>query len=203
MDSPRAKVQARYLPMLAPLISSEETRYYLTGVRIESHPAGGALLIATDGRRLGVIHDSTGEVVKPGIFPLSPDLLREVKVEIYGTETTIVEFDGECVALRKGNRKTFVGLSQFIDGEFPDWRRVFPKGEPRHEAWDFNPAYLAAFQDAANGQGVHITGYDAMEPVVIRPVATPEFVGLLMPMKRQDAHPRGIPDWILRPEKAA
>lgn len=40
--------------------STEETRYYLNGVRIEPCPEGGVLLIATDGHRLLVFRDADG-----------------------------------------------------------------------------------------------------------------------------------------------
>lgn len=55
----RVTISAGVVPRLQRFVSREETRYYLGGLAIEPHPThGGAYVVATDGHRLGAVHDA-------------------------------------------------------------------------------------------------------------------------------------------------
>lgn len=57
----RAILRAGKLVAIEPFQSSEETRYYLTGVHIGPHPEG-AILVATDGHTLAAMLDRDAAV---------------------------------------------------------------------------------------------------------------------------------------------
>ncbi len=106
-------------------ISTEETRYYLNGIYL--HPSeGGLMLVATDGHRLakrflpaatapqdwkGVIVPRKAAAILDKILPKTGSL----RVGLTESKITI-EAGGVRLA------------SKLIDGTFPDYRRVIPRG---------------------------------------------------------------------------
>lgn len=56
----RAIVRAEALLAIEPFVSTEETRYYLKGVYIHPHPVQGAVLVATNGHIMAILHDPAG-----------------------------------------------------------------------------------------------------------------------------------------------
>ena len=58
-------VNARLFKAASLFVSGEDTRNYIQGVCIEPHPEG-ALLVATDGRRVVAILDRKGSAERPG-----------------------------------------------------------------------------------------------------------------------------------------
>lgn len=77
-----ATVSANALHRLAPLLCSPDElsatrrRLHLHAFRIEPHPTeGGVILIATDGRTMGVAYDHTGHCTAPMTVYLPPDLI--------------------------------------------------------------------------------------------------------------------------------
>ena len=72
-----AVVSGRLLLAVAPFRASFDegfVRFNIHGVLIEPHPAGGVLLIATDGHVMGVLYDRTGHATGPMTVQL-PDAL--------------------------------------------------------------------------------------------------------------------------------
>jgi len=141
--------------------SIDPTRYYLCGVHVQPHPAKGALLVATDGHRMLVIHDETGKVDAPAIVQLSKAALAlckskssgkrpmQRKLQIVGATATITEHlvNPKGIAVDPG---TPVGVSAdcIVAGTFPDWRRVLPATDSKPiAAGAFNSNYLADFAD--------------------------------------------------------
>ena len=74
-----ANISARGLHAVSHFISSEVTRYYLSGVFIETAPEGGVNLVATDGHMIGVYHDAEGTVSEPTILAPSKALIKACK----------------------------------------------------------------------------------------------------------------------------
>lgn len=116
----RANISGSAFARASKCVSSEETRYYLHGVHIEPCRDGpGALLVATDGSVLVVIHDPEGwvEPGTSGIVTLPPALLKacsgkgDPRLEIEGGEASVAGMSAKGV---------------LIDGTYPDWRRVIP-----------------------------------------------------------------------------
>lgn len=126
-------------------VSTEETRYYLNGVymHIADGPDGRVLrCVATDGHRLAQIdadlpagaEDMPGVIVPRKTVQELRKLVEEDEVPIaVSVSETKVRFATEAITL----------TSKVIDGTFPDYGRVIPKGNTRRmevDASDFAKA---------------------------------------------------------------
>ena len=193
-------------------ISTEEVRYYLCGVLIESNK-----LVALDGHQMLTIELPDGCHVGTECFTQGMDAPRmpgatgtpqgagfilscdatdkafKAKASggdlwVYGDITTgILQFvinDGE------GGEMSRTGVLEFtvIDGTFPDWRRVVAKGDGGAARLCYNPAVLGKLIKAADvinkGKGVRLTGGEGVgDPIRVDFVASARLHGTLMPMR--------------------
>ncbi len=114
-------------------ISTEETRYYLNGIYLHAAEADGEFLlraVATDGHRLARVEESLPEGAKgmPGIIVPRKTVneLRKLLDEVSG--------DVE-IALSETRIQFTIGTmrltSKLIDGTFPDYDRVIPRGNDK------------------------------------------------------------------------
>lgn len=143
------------LGLTIPFVSSEETRYYLNGVCIEiKEGADGQSTmraIATDGHRLG-----TRETVLPAsVTPLdSPVIIPRFTVkavfDLAGNQEVTVAISSMYASFSFGNT---VIRTKLIDGTFPDWRRVVPKGPFKEIMVDGNKLVRLAKSVKALGDG--------------------------------------------------
>jgi len=126
-------------------ISTEETRYYLNGIYLHATEgeAGPVLrAVATDGHRLARVEEPLpeGALGIPGII-----IPRKTVQEL---RKLLDEISGEVeVALSETRIQFTIGTmrltSKLIDGTFPDYDRVIPRGNDkilRVERKDFNDA---------------------------------------------------------------
>jgi DNA polymerase-3 subunit beta len=114
-------------------ITGEDTRYFLNGALFVLRP-GDMSLVATDGHRLALVN-----MTRDG----GPKAADEVKA-IFPKKTLgelarlLMEGDGEDVSYERGENHLFfhVGprllISRMIDGQFPAYERVIPKGNDKH-----------------------------------------------------------------------
>lgn len=105
---------------------SESTRYALGGVQVE-FANGRAIFAATDSRRLAVDH-APCEVVGPATAPSTPPVIPSKAMKLL---LAIAEDEGEAlIAFNSNGISIKCGLaaltSQFVQGRFPDWRKVMP-----------------------------------------------------------------------------
>jgi hypothetical protein len=136
--------------------SNEETRYYLRGVYVEPHPVKGVTMTATDGCRMLLIHDESGEADESAIISLSPDALklckskrserRDIRIWTGEKDATICE---TFVAQEKGaetltDRPLGMSYDCRIEGSFPDYRRAVPQAFTDKAAPCFAGKYLAS-----------------------------------------------------------
>ncbi|KRB48665.1 MAG: DNA polymerase III subunit beta [Pseudomonadota bacterium] len=114
-------------------ISTEETRYYLNGLYIHAVVEGGVQklrAVATDGHRLALAEMAApeGSAGTPGVI---------VPRKTIGEIRRLLDDAGESVDLQVSPQKLrldFGGAaltSKVIDGNFPDYSRVIPKGNDR------------------------------------------------------------------------
>jgi len=114
-------------------ISSEETRYYLTGIYLHTTaaPRGPTLrAVATDGHRLAQVdlEAPAGADGMPGII-VPRKTVGEVQRLIEDPAADVsVELSGSKIRFTLG---TVVLTSKLIDGTFPDYARVIPLGNNR------------------------------------------------------------------------
>lgn len=113
-------------------MSSEPTRYYLNGLLLQA-TKGQLRAVATDGHRLAL-----SDIPDPGgaatAFPsggviVPRKTVREMKRMLEGSETLLLRVSSQKIhiATPKGDQLT----SKVIDGAFPDYERVIPKGNER------------------------------------------------------------------------
>jgi hypothetical protein len=136
------KVSADLFALAYEAVSTEETRYYLNGVFVQPHHDKGAFLVSTDGHRMVVIHDDKAEVSESAIVQLPKYARQQLKsrrgfklerkaltVDIESKNATIsteiVDKDG----LVTRSDQIMTAHNVIIEGTFPDWRRVCPKGK--------------------------------------------------------------------------
>jgi hypothetical protein len=58
-------INARYYIEAGAFVTKEMSRYTLNGIRVEPHPEGGAVIVATDGHTMGIFHDREGKCDEP------------------------------------------------------------------------------------------------------------------------------------------
>lgn len=110
--------------------SADETRYNLNGVYFEVLPEGGKLrMVATDGHRLAYVDRAVATDVSglaSGVI-IPRKGLAELKRLVDEEDADEVElgFEGENGLARKGDVTLVMRL---IQGEFPNYRQVLPKG---------------------------------------------------------------------------
>lgn len=116
---------------VAPFCSTDETRYVLNGVQIESTDKG-AVFSATDGRRLANLALECLREGAPGnsIVPRGTWDVIGATIGKKGGGTVLFVFDATYVRVEHGNVTL---LSRKIDGRFPDYRQVIP-GESSYAA---------------------------------------------------------------------
>jgi DNA polymerase-3 subunit beta len=116
----------------------EETRYYLDGVYLHHVARVGALrFVATDGNRLAAADIGTAEgaeTIRPVILSRPfvveatrgtskrRDAFRQVRLAIGADYARLAYWDGSACD------------GTLVDGTFPDYERVIPRGEPQHGA---------------------------------------------------------------------
>ncbi|HXN87653.1 MAG TPA: DNA polymerase III subunit beta [Candidatus Binataceae bacterium] len=107
-------------------VSPDEARYNLSGVFLESHDAGMARMVATDGHRLSMIDRAVpGFAMEGGTIIPRKGLTELRKLLDQGGESEVrLLLDGQLASLKRGSTEVSMRL---VEGEFPDYRGVVPK----------------------------------------------------------------------------
>jgi DNA polymerase-3 subunit beta len=114
-------------------ISTEETRYYLNGIYLHAAESEGAPVlraVATDGHRLARVEEPLPEGAKsmPGVI-VPRKTVNEVR--------KLAEETQDEIEIRLSDTKIRFGLgtvsltSKLIDGTFPEYERVIPRGNDK------------------------------------------------------------------------
>jgi DNA polymerase-3 subunit beta len=112
-------------------ITGEDTRYFLNGALFILQP-GSMSLVATDGHRLALVHvdrSRTGGKTK------EPEEIRAIlpRKTLWELGRLLTEGDGD-ISYERGENHLFFDIggrmliSRMIDGQFPAFERVIPKG---------------------------------------------------------------------------
>lgn len=110
-------------------ISTEETRYYLNGIYMHAHD-GALRAVATDGHRLALseMNLPTGAEGLPGII-IPRKTITEIRRLIDGSDDNVsLSISDAKIRFQHGSA---VLTSKLIDGTFPDYERVIPKGNEK------------------------------------------------------------------------
>jgi DNA polymerase-3 subunit beta len=114
-------------------ITGEDTRYFLNGALFVLRPDSMSL-VATDGHRLALVTAKRDSKAKSDAEEVKPILPKKTLGEL---GRLFVEEDGDVEFERGENHLFFkVGerllISRMIDGQFPAYERVIPKGNDKH-----------------------------------------------------------------------
>jgi DNA polymerase III subunit beta len=110
-------------------ITGEDTRFFLNGAKLVLQPQS-LTLVATDGHRLALVqveHD-TGVTQEIGVILPKKTLLELGKLLAEGEGDVLFEAGENHLFFEVGER---VLISRMIDGQFPTYERVIPKGNDK------------------------------------------------------------------------
>lgn len=111
-------------------MSNEETRYYLNGAYMHNAENGDLVTVSTDGHRLAKMQSDIDVTVEPVIMPrkaigLLSKLLTGGDVKLSTSESKF-NISGDDFSIS----------GKVIDGTYPDYTRVIPKGNKRRAVID-------------------------------------------------------------------
>ena len=142
------QVNLKTMQVLAKFIAPKaDVRYYLNGVSLEVTDKG-RYYVATCGHKLVAIRESRQEGDIEGQYILLREVILGIKIQKAGrnpVEYADLDVSGAKPKLEYCGTGT---VFAFIDGKFPDWRRVVPV-KTTGEIAQFNPDYLVALRDCA------------------------------------------------------
>jgi DNA polymerase-3 subunit beta len=110
-------------------ITGEDTRYFLNGAKFVLRPQS-LTLVATDGHRLALVevNHATGVDKEVGVILPKKTLLELGKLLSEGEGDILFESGENHLFFEVGGR---VLISRMIDGQFPAYERVIPKGNDK------------------------------------------------------------------------
>lgn len=181
--------------------SKEEARYYIMGAFVTQTEAG-IKIVATDGRVMAAVGVPEHAFIGDDCFTQEDGFILKADVSdkafkaksrgplwVYGDiETGILQFlDFYAQDDSEHNR---VGVCEFsrIDGTYPDWTRVQPKGEGGAEYVAFDPKVLTKLTKAAevlsrNTMLRMVSGDTPEDPMLVQFSNVPQLTGTLMPIR--------------------
>lgn len=175
--------------------SKKDVRYYLQGVYVETGPKG-AILVATNGHAMGILHVADDCEVSAGIIPAEL-IANALKISKGDKLSLTIDTDPPATGQPM---YTLAGLhAQGIDGKYPEWRRVVPTDEPSGMAAQFESELVTRFGKAALLLGVKHTALNiahngAGNAARVTIKARPEFLGVMMPYRAVAS--ADMPDWF-------
>lgn len=190
-------ISARYLQLLNAARGKNDPRYYINGICVEPNPAGGAFLVATNGHVMVVVCDEHAHVDKTTILPVPSLIVSHAKKADRAVhredEWRLVDADGKLVAGAHG---------AVIQGQYPNWRAVVPKGEPNGIA-AFQPQYLCLLSHVPATEGKRpnaaiVYAHGDQSPMTVRFHGSPEILIVVMPMRTTNLPP-AMPHWLNLP----
>jgi hypothetical protein len=180
---------------------TDETRAAINGVRIECLGGKGSLpvLVATDGRRIAIIETQAKQFNDFGEFELvlSRDFLKPFLVFAKSLAPTIIiePHPPKRVIFEFREKKCVIDSEEgaLVESRFPKWRQVLPSG--KKEAVDkigVGAEYIADFYKVGKLFDLEVPVlqlrlYGATGAIEVKIDTRPQFYGLLMPCKTNEA----------------
>lgn len=211
----KIKINRKTLLAMNMFTSKDPSRFVLHGIGIEVNKAGNCFVIGTDGRRLAAMN--YGEVIEraenetlSAIVRVDVAMLKALPKSQIIADDVVMTFKDNTVTFEPfGKGKTTTRFeSELIEGNYPRWRQVVPKGKQSSPLDPcFNWRLLEGFTKAAEmlvgsrDASIKLRQADALAPIIILIPSLPQFVGVLMPM-RSDIADNQAPDWATEAEAA-
>ena len=205
------------------IAAKDNWRPNLAGVCVEPIEAGGVVMVATDGKRLIALHDTTGVANFRGVVLPSREIVRalssKVKPAFLGRSAT-----GGPSLIVRGNRAAtmwgrdletpppyelldaptemvtaFQWIAATVGTDYPEWRRVIGEPDvPTAPIGPLNPSLLSPLAAALATGLTHSVKLVAGKGGISAPIFVfthgSSGVGVVMPMVDRDALPP-LPAW--------
>jgi len=144
----------------APFASDDETRFVITGIRLDVEELGIPRVVSTDGRRLCVLRVPILPLEKSVTLPSLKFLLWNKLEDSCALGVDEVRFE-----LRSG---PWTVVGRLIEGQYPNWRQVVPS-EDGPDSFTLNEADMPMFKEAV--QTLPIRYPESKEaPLILREV---------------------------------
>lgn len=193
-------INLRVLAAAAAFASKDEARYYLNGVLLEIEPRS-VTYIATDGATMIVYRRDVDDPETPdnlltGSFIIPTQHCKSHKIDknddglgkIFGKSRLTIAYN-------------FVDISfASIDGIYPDWRRVIPRGAASGVLAQFNFKRLVDFTKfgQAIDHGSPFIAHNGLEgPAMVWYPGASNCFGIIMPIKLTNELSRSAPSWAI------
>ena len=195
VDTHLVSVPADVFAAVALFRAHEDVRYYLDGVMVEPCPEGGCMIVATEGHRLAVIHSPEARADRPRILRVTEGLeesLRHLPGRNSARTVSVPSEDARVLLCDNAGDELYVQAgTPFIDGKYPDWRKVIPPVESLKPGAPcaLQSRYLAGLWKTCREErwGGVFFSHDSRNPdtgvAVVQFVKKPELVVLIMAMK--------------------
>jgi hypothetical protein len=233
MSDPLISIPLEDLRAVLPFMARGDVRYYLNGVLVEPYN-GGCILVATNGHVAAIIESKAARCDQVRILALSTDEFRaairgripsyrypidaddedpddlpsDVHSENFAGTLEVADAESHAIVRTSlGNEAYVLPGKPFLEGKFPDWRKIVPPvaslkpGVPSALAGRYlalmNHPVLVSDQ---RHQQVLFYGDErkAGNAVTVRFEGIPNLVVLVMPMKTdKPADQMAWPDWML------
>lgn len=209
-----ARISARDLARVLPFRADQDVRYYLNGICVEPVP-GGAVIVATNGHLLAAMRSQDTVVSERVIVNVTPAFAAAVKkasrselsfIRAVTKTSTLEVVNVPGTSRNKGEDIAFVKPGEpFIDGKFPDWRKIIPsdekigKGLPAAYNADYLRRALEAVCEGPKQRYHHLIQFyhtSAAEPLTSAAIIRmrQDFICVVMPV-RDDAV-EAMPAWV-------
>lgn len=192
-------VDSKHLEAAILFAAKKDKRHYLQGVWIGPGPRGDTLLATTDGHAGVVIRAATEY---PGAWPAAGFVLKAESVAL------AIKAAGKDAYIELAPDRAGPITGAGIDEKYPDILRIIPR-ETSGEVAQFDPALLVKFSKArrvltGKNDGFIVVGHNGGSAARVE-VGTPEFVGVIMPLRMRDAEAVtfDMPEWLQPADVAA
>lgn len=187
-----ADVSVPMFKIVARFASCEPVRDHISGVRLQRHPKGGVIMVATDGHRMMVVHDERGRCARPITIDAKCGLkaARAADKNIRNEETRWRVRRGDLAPQAREKR-----LPCKDTKTFPDWLHVVRLAvrDAGASPCAVNPRYLAEFASCFEKLAIRPypkiivgRGKISSDPFLITSPDVPHALGILMPMRNPD-----------------
>lgn len=200
----KLRVSAKLVALVTPFMAKADIRYYLNGINVRPHPAGGAVICATNGHMLAAVHDPDGVCEHEVTLSISPGTVAALKARGNGGRVLALRY-GRVAVLEGDDEVALQPGDPIVDGKFPQYQNLIPPAERLKPGLvgQFNTAYIAVLDAVAKIAAPKVGPLRAVRfftldgnprsSAVARLIGEPNFVAVMMPQSMDVLAP--VPAW--------
>lgn len=146
----KLRVSAKLVALVTPFMAKADIRYYLNGINIRPHAAGGAVICATNGHVLGAVHDPDAVCEHEVILHITPGTAAALKGRGNGRRELVMRH-GRVAIMEEDIEVSLQPGDPLVEGKFPQYQNVIPPADRLKPGLigQFNTAYIALLDTVA------------------------------------------------------